>query len=1201
MPAHRRLTRPILGALVALALVAALPGDTLLADISPLELFTARVDAATLDQLAADGFDITDAVAVGDEFQLDLVLAGPDRDLLEKRGIALTLWRDPAGRTALELADAQQQQGFKVWRSFDAPGGIRDEIYQLAKDYPAIAKVEVVGTSRQDREILALRLTKDVQTTPEGARPAVLYSSLQHAREWIGLEVNRRLLHHLVDHYGKDAAVTRLVDTRDLWFLLVANPDGYQMTFQGGRRLWRKTAWDMNGDGTIANGEGIDPNRNFAERWNYDIEGSSGSPTSDTYRGSGPASEPETQAMQGLLLRGKDKGWKFTFQVNYHSVAGLLLYGVGWQVQTRVADDPIMVAMSGIPERPAIPRSLPQLSASLYITNGETCDFAYAQAGTMCWTPELSDQDSGGGFVFPDDEALVQKEFEENLPFALDVAESAPDPAHPVSHLGNTVAPFYIDPFPVSYGDPQTVQVNAARRLGPVTMRFRVNDGAEQAVATREWEGGERFGAAGDLYYHFVRGEVKGARPGDRVTVWFTAGDARSDPFTYTVAVDSGAPVLVVAAEDYTGSAPIYAKTDGPTYLQAYLDALQANEIPADVYDVDARGRQAPHPLGVLSHYRAVVWYTGDDFAPRAADGPPSTVARSTHAMELAVRAFLNEGGKVLYTGKYAGYPYFQGYLFDDHAGGTCNPEATGETGCEQLSNDFLQYWFGAYSYTRSNGAPVDVANRAGTGGGWWSQSASRLDNTLGRSFDLTAAQAPVTFAFDSLWRTEVDYDYGYVEASTDGGATWQNLQDLDGLMTNANPNNVNLGWGVTGVGQGRLRFDLSAYAGQTVAVRLRYVTDPGANLAGWFVDNVALDDATGRLFADDGEGAAGGWTDGGWRTVPYRPVAADYTPGVATHGGVLGDLSVDFGPAGTGNQDHAGLFLPTSRPMPPDTYPQFTSAAAGWLRRPADMPHGGDHHVASGYGSLTYSRLMRTVDVSERANGRLAFWISHDLSANGDAVIVEAHTVGQDDWTTLPDENGHTSPQTALFCANAGWFGRHPHLAHYLTRDTSGQQAQCRGEGTTGKWNAATGRSGGWQAWSVDLSAYAGKTVELSISVIRSTQTSLGAYVDDVVLAGGDPASFEADLGGWTAAGPPDGSPANTADFRRATLADFPLGTVVQTEDTLLFGFGIEGIPSAELRATLLGRALAYLLPPMAEGKPAVFLPWAENGSATP
>ena len=46
--------------------------------------------------------------------------------------------------------------------------------------------------------------------------------------------------------------------------------------------------------------------------------------------------------------------------------------------------------------------------------------------------------------MFPDDEALVQAEFQRNLPFALDVAKSATDPANPVSHLGLTTKPFYL-------------------------------------------------------------------------------------------------------------------------------------------------------------------------------------------------------------------------------------------------------------------------------------------------------------------------------------------------------------------------------------------------------------------------------------------------------------------------------------------------------------------------------------------------------------------------------------------------------------------------------------------------------------------------------------------------------------------------------------------------------------------------------------
>jgi hypothetical protein len=75
--------------------------------------------------------------------------------------------------------------------------------------------------------------------------------------------------------------------------------------------------------------------------------------------------------------------------------------------------------------------------------------------------------------------------------------------------------------------------------------------------------------------------------------------------------------VLVLAVEDYSGNSafPAYPGTNGPFFLDYYADALERNGIEFDVYDYDAEGRTAPDPLGVLSHYDAVIWYTGNDNA----------------------------------------------------------------------------------------------------------------------------------------------------------------------------------------------------------------------------------------------------------------------------------------------------------------------------------------------------------------------------------------------------------------------------------------------------------------------------------------------------------------------------------------------------------------------------------------------------------
>ena len=130
-------------------------------------------------------------------------------------------------------------------------------------------------------------------------------------------------------------------------------------------------------------------------------------------------------------------GSGFEFFVNYHSAAELLLYGIGWQVNTPSPDDVIAQAMVGTDENPAVPGYDPDISAELYTTNGDTDTHARCKYGTIGFTPEMSTctaasnsvpddewlaEDCVSDFIFPDDEELIQAEFEKNIPFALSVA-----------------------------------------------------------------------------------------------------------------------------------------------------------------------------------------------------------------------------------------------------------------------------------------------------------------------------------------------------------------------------------------------------------------------------------------------------------------------------------------------------------------------------------------------------------------------------------------------------------------------------------------------------------------------------------------------------------------------------------------------------------------------------------------------------------
>jgi Zinc carboxypeptidase len=1001
----------------------------------PLDMYEATADAAQVAKLARSGYDVAAARQVPGGLRVDLVLTARDRDRLASEGIKLAPKRNDKGQTVRQQAAQQAAAGFTVWRSYDQPGGIRGELNSIAQKNPNIVKLEVIGKTIQGRDILALKVTKNARTVTDGSRPSVLYMGTIHAREWIATEVVRRELHYFVDNYNKNADVTNLVNTRELWFMPVANPDGYQYTFDN-ERLWRKNLHDNDGDGAITNADGVDLNRNYDINWGYDDEGSSSQVSSETYRGTKPASEPEVVAHQALIDR-----LKFKFLVTYHSYGPLLLYPFGWQIQTPTADDPLYVAYTGTDAHPAVtkidPDGLefdPGVAADLYITNGTTDAYSYSKTGALSWTPELEEGCDGCGFVFPDDEAKVQAEYEHNLPFALDLAKSAPDPGDPVSHLGNTVKPFYLDTssidpektnnpmsdfrFAVSYGDPQTVRVLAKRSVGAVELRYQINGGAIVNRPTSEWNGGNRYGGDGDFYYHVLQGQVTGTSPGDSVKVWFVDADnpsVASDSFTYTAKVESSNRVLVLAAEDYTGISPPYKNTDGPAYLSYYLDALAASGYAADVYDVDANGRKAPSQLGVLSHYKAVIWYTGDDLITRERGMVPGTASRLANDEMLAVRAYLNEGGRLLYTGKYAGYESAFGYEFNIETNAPCDPDSDAD-GCQALSDDFLQYYLGAYIYnddagTTSNGKVYDV------------------------------------FGID----------------------------------------------------------------------------DPFADGLGWSI-----------------------------------------------------------GTPSAGNQDHSASFIPTSTLLPAAQFPDLPDS---WISSKYDRtggpfdPHTGTHYVYSQIGDQSYKRLTRTITVPA-GGATMSFWTSYNTETDWDYVFVEAHTVGQDDWTTLPDQNGHTGTSTGKSCPE-GWFDIHPFLAHYQTLNADGS---CSPTGTTGSWNAASGSSNGWQQWSVSLGGYAGKQAEVSITYVSDWATQgLGDFVDDIALStGAGTTSFEDDgdvMDGWTVTGPAPGSAPNPNNFERLAAGGFKEGPVVATPDTLYFGFGFEGISTPSARNAVMARSMAYLL----------------------
>lgn len=127
-----------------------------------------------------------------------------------------------------------------------------------------------------------------------------------------------------------------------------------------------------------------------------------------------------------------------------------------------------------------------------------------------------------------------------------------------------------------------------------------------------------------------------------------------------------------------------------------------------------------------------------------------------------------------------------------------------------------------------------------------WSGNSSNLDATA-----VTAVTVPASYpvlTFDDYHLAEEGYDYAYTVISTDGGKTYT-------ALANANTTDAPYGPALNGDSSawGTQTFNLKAYAGQSVIIGFRYVSDGGTNDGGWYVDNVKL----GGVLVNDGSATA--------------------------------------------------------------------------------------------------------------------------------------------------------------------------------------------------------------------------------------------------------------------------------------------------------------------------------------------------------
>jgi carboxypeptidase T len=191
------------------------------------------------------------------------------------------------------------------------PQEIEEFLREIHANYPDITEVKTIGKTLEGREILAIKISDNPRQ--DELEPVFLVNAMHHAREIMTPEITTDMVKYLTSNYGKNGEVTKWVDSTEIWVVPMFNLDG-------NNKMWTEDSlWRKNTRG----GFGVDINRNYPTGWNT-CNGSSNTQSAQDYRGTGPASEPETQAMMKLVAAIKP-----VFSISYHSYSEIVIYPFG--------------------------------------------------------------------------------------------------------------------------------------------------------------------------------------------------------------------------------------------------------------------------------------------------------------------------------------------------------------------------------------------------------------------------------------------------------------------------------------------------------------------------------------------------------------------------------------------------------------------------------------------------------------------------------------------------------------------------------------------------------------------------------------------------------------------------------------------------------------------------------------------------------
>jgi len=284
------------------------------------------------------------------------------------------------------------------WSAYHTLTATNQFMFDLVATYPQRAALLTIGNSCEGRPFYGLGISAWV-AVEQLDRPAFFIVGGHHAREWISVEVSLYAAERLVVDYDRSARIRRLLNIGKVWIVPVLNVDGFEYS-QTTDRLWRLNRHDF------GSAIGVDLNRNYGLQWGRTV-GSSSVVGTETYHGSAPFSEPETQAVRDLFA-----AHRFIGAISFHNYGQVVLTPWAYTYSPprdgaamRGLADEVAGEMNAAHDNPFNDYRSGQWASALYVGSGVFADWVYGTYGVMASLIELRPHDTPY-FLLPADEIL---------------------------------------------------------------------------------------------------------------------------------------------------------------------------------------------------------------------------------------------------------------------------------------------------------------------------------------------------------------------------------------------------------------------------------------------------------------------------------------------------------------------------------------------------------------------------------------------------------------------------------------------------------------------------------------------------------------------------------------------------------------------------------------------------------------------------